>query len=474
MDRFPLINAGEFEDTDEYITVSSPYDDKPAGEVSVADGEVMERAIESAYEAREQMSALPRYKREKILNEVAHLLEVEREHFAQLMTSETGKVIGESRGEVDRAVFTLRTSANEALRLHGEVIPLDRTPSGEGREVIIRRFPKGVVGAISPFNYPLNLVAHKLGPAVASGCPIVLKPSSSAPITALELGRLFLEAGVPEGAISILPSSPEVGQTLAESDKIAHLTFTGSDVVGWHLKEICGKKSISLELGGNAPCIVWDVDDMEYVSERIVIGSFHNAGQSCISTQRIYINDKIYDDLLPLIVEKTEKLTVGDPSDEGTDVGPMIDEPSARQAEEWLNEAVEGGAGVLTGGEREGTLFYPTVVVDTTPDMKINSEEVFAPIVTVTAVSDYDEALTLANDTRYGLQAGVFTDDVKKIKRAYKTLEYGGVVIGDIPTYRVDHMPYGGVGDSGVGREGPRYAIEEMTEMRILLLNISD
>lgn len=474
MEVYPLISGSEIIDTGSYFQVRTPFNGEVAGKVAIASRDLIEESIQKACESLPILAEMPLFRREEILNSVADLLEGKKEYFAKLMTSETGKVLKESRGEVSRAVLTLRISAEEAKRIKGEIIPLDWAKSGENRQAIINRVPKGVVGAITPFNYPLNLVAHKFGPAIASGCPIILKPSSSAPITALELGKLFLEAGLPAGAISVLPSKPETAEIIAKSDDVAHLTFTGSDVVGWYLKGICGKKSISLELGGNAPCIVCSDADIEYASRRITIGSFHNAGQSCISTQRVYVDENIYQDLLEKIIIHTEKLVIGDPMNENTDIGPMITEVSATATEEILQKAVDDGAEVLTGGERNTAFISPTVVINTTPDMEINRTEIFAPVVTITKFSNFDNALGLANDTRYGLQASIFTNDIAKINKAYKVLEFGGVVVNDVPTYRVDHMPYGGIKDSGMGKEGPRYAIEEMTELKLMVINMKE
>jgi acyl-CoA reductase-like NAD-dependent aldehyde dehydrogenase len=474
LEVYPLISGSGIVDTGSYFQVRTPFNGEVAGKVAIANRDLIEDSIQKASEALPILAEMPLYWREEILNFVANLLEEKKEFFAKLMTSETGKVLKESRGEVSRAVLTLRISAEEAKRIKGEIIPLDWAKSGENRQAIINRVPKGVVGAITPFNYPLNLVAHKFGPAIASGCPIILKPSSSAPITALELGKLFLKAGLPAGAISVLPSKPEKAEIIAKSDDVAHLTFTGSDVVGWYLKDICGKKSISLELGGNAPCIVCSDADIEYASRRITIGSFHNAGQSCISTQRVYVDENIFQDLLEKIVCLTEELVIGDPMDENTDIGPMITEASAIATEEILQRAVDDGAEVLTGGERNIAFISPAVVINTTPDMEINRTEIFAPVVTITKFSNFDNALALANDTRYGLQASIFTNDIAKINKAYKILEFGGVVVNDVPTYRVDHMPYGGIKDSGMGKEGPRYAIEEMTELKLMVINMKE
>lgn len=469
-DISPLILQGEEIVTDDCITILHPYDRREVGRVARADAKLMERAIAGAYSARRAMADLTHHRREEILLTTADMVQEESERLAELITLEMGKIIKESRGEVARSVFTIRTAAKEVSRLGGELIPLDLIPAGEGRTALLARFPIGVVSAITPFNFPLNLVAHKLAPALAAGCPLVLKPSSTTPQIALEFARILLSAGFPPEGLSVLPCSPEIGEALATDERVALLTFTGSAEVGWGLKAKAGKKKVALELGGNAVVIVCGDAELDWALERITLGGFSNAGQSCISVQRVLIDRAVYDNFVADLVERVKALKVGHPMDEGSDLGSMVSPGEAERAWKWLLEAQEAGAKALCGAEREGNKFYPTVLERVTPIMKVWAEEVFCPLITVTPFGNFDEAIELANTTRFGLQAGVFTRDIGRVSRAFRRLEVGGVVINDVPTYRVDHMPYGGVKDSGTGREGPRYAIEEMTEPRLLVI----
>jgi len=472
-DIHPLILAGKEIDIGNYITIRHPYDGRQVGKCAGADSALMEKAISSAYSARAEMAELPHHQRERILLATADLVEKNADRLAELITLEMGKVIKESLSEVNRAVFTLRTSAKEVSRTEGELIPLDLHPAGAGRTAILARFPVGVIGAITPFNFPLNLVAHKLAPAVAAGCPVVLKPSSTTPLIALELARLLLQAGLPPQGLSVLPCSPEVGEMLASDARVALLTFTGSAPVGWRLKERAFRKKVTLELGGNAAAIVCADADRKWALQRLVVGGFSNAGQSCISVQRVLIDHSIYEGFVADLVERVRALKLGDPLDKNSDLGSMVNEQEAKKAWSWLQEALGGGALALCGNRLEGARFYPTVLAQVNPQMKVWSEEVFCPLITVTPFDNFDQAIELANTTRFGLQAGVFTRDIANIGKAFRLLEVGGVIINDAPTFRVDHMPYGGVKDSGMGREGPRYAIEEMTEPKLLVIGES-
>jgi acyl-CoA reductase-like NAD-dependent aldehyde dehydrogenase len=373
--------------------------------------------------------------------------------------------------EVQRAVATLRTSAEEAKRIGGEVIPLDWTDGTEGRIGITRWFPAGPVLGITPFNFPLNLACHKLGPAIAAGAPLILKPASATPVSSLLLADIALRAGLLPEALSVVPCPGAVAERLVSDPRIAVLTFTGSPEVGWRLRELAGKKKVTLELGGNAAVIVHSDAPPGYAASRIVTGGFTNAGQVCISVQRVFLHDDIYDDVLSRICSGTSGLRTGDPRDENTDVGPMITREAAERAGQMVDEAVAGGARVLCGGIHRGSVVVPTILAGTTPDMRVERVEVFAPIVTVTRYTDFDDALAQASRSRYGMQLGVFTRDMGRIMKAFEESEVGGVVANDIPSFRADHMPYGGVKDSGSGKEGPRYAIREMSEERLLILN---
>lgn len=411
------------------------------------------------------------FARSNLLHRMADGISRRHTEVAELIAREAGKPIRAARLEVERSVLTFRTAAEEAKRINGEVIPLDWMPASEGRFGIVRRFPIGPISGITPFNFPLNLVAHKVAPALAAGNSITLKPAPQAPLTSLKLGEIFLEAEGPAGAFNIVPCNVEDADPLVTDDRIKMLSFTGSPTVGWMLKNRAGKKKVALELGGNAGVIVHSDADLDFAATRIVQGGFGYAGQTCISVQRILVQSAVFDSFLEHLIPKVQALRVGDPLDEKTDFGPVIGDRDADRIEEWIREAVAGGARPLTGGTRQGRLFTPTVLTDTRSGMAVNCKEVFGPVVTVEPYDEFDLALERLNDSAFGLQAGIFTDTLGLAMKAYDRLDVGGVIIGDIPTFRVDHMPYGGVKDSGMGREGLRYAIEEMTEPRLLVLN---
>lgn len=432
----------------------------------------LDAAIRAAELAFAETRLMPSFKRSAVLLHLRDRLSAERERFARLITAESGKPIREARTEVGRALLTLTTASEEAKRIGGEVLPLDVAQIGEGRLGITRRFPIGPVGAITPFNFPLNLVAHKLGPAIAAGNPIVLKPSPRTPLTALALAELAADSDLPPGALLVVAGGAEIGQAMATDPRLKMLTFTGSAAVGWDLKAKAGKKKVTLELGGNCAAVIHSDAELDFAAQRVAAGGFANAGQSCVSVQRVFVHAQVYDEFLRLLLPVVERLRAGDPAEESTDIGPMIDLAAAERAERWVQEAVDAGARLLAGGRRQGSLFEPTVLVETAEQMRVNCQEAFAPLVTVTPYEDFFEALRRVNDSPFGLQAGVFTRDNGRIFQAFEFLETGGVIINDVPTYRVDHMPYGGMKDSGFGREGLRYAIEEMTEQKILVLNL--
>jgi acyl-CoA reductase-like NAD-dependent aldehyde dehydrogenase len=377
-----------------------------------------------------------------------------------------------SRIEVDRAVFTFNIAAEESTRIYGEYLPLDWLESTAGRWSIVRRFPLGPVLGITPFNFPLNLVAHKVAPAIASGCSMVLKPAPQTPLSALLLAEVVQAAGWPDGGLNVLPLANEDASLLVSDERIKLISFTGSAPVGWSIKKNSGKKKVLLELGGNAGVIVHSDADISYAAERCVTGSFSYAGQSCISVQRILVQRSVHGKFTELLLEGVAKLRMGDPLSEQTDVGPLIRESDAARAADWVQEAVRGGARILAGGHRKGSMLEPTVLTGTKPEMKVNCQEVFGPVVTVEPYDDFDSALRQINNSPFGLQAGIFTSDVKLLFQAYEELDLGGLVAGDVPTFRVDHMPYGGIKDSGIGREGLRYVIEEMTEPKLLVMNL--
>lgn len=454
------------------LEVRSPYDGSLVGVTWNATAEQAERAIAEAVRAAAVMRELSTAQRVKILQAISSRIDARKEELARVLSLEAGKPIKAARLEVERAAFTFAVAASEATRIAGEVLPLDLMESTAGRFGIVRRFPVGPVLAITPFNFPSNLVAHKAAPAIAAGCSLLLKPAPQAPFSALLLNEIALEAGLPPGAWNTLPCANDTAEKLVTDERLKLLTFTGSAAVGWSLKSKAGKKRVALELGGNAACIIHRDADLDYAAERCVFGGFSYAGQSCISVQRIRVQREVKDAFLEKLVPRVQKLKCGDPMDDATDVGPLIRASDAERVEQWIAEAKAGGATVLTGGARTGSVVEPAVLTGTTAAMKVNCQEVFGPVVTVEAYDDVNAAIAEINDSPYGLQAGLFTRDAKLIFDAYRRLEVGGVIVGDVPTFRIDHMPYGGSKDSGIGREGLRYSIEEMTEPRLLVMNL--
>jgi acyl-CoA reductase-like NAD-dependent aldehyde dehydrogenase len=465
----PVIASHEVA-TGETYEVRSPYDDSLVAVVHRAGPREIESAIAGAVRAFETTRKLPSWRRSEILAGIADRIDAAREDFARTIALEAGKPIKTARAEAERAAFTFRVASEETKRIYGEIVPLDWIPGNDGRVAHVRRIPLGPVAGISPFNFPLNLVSHKVAPALAAGNPIIVRPASQTPISALKLGRILLEAGWPEEGIAVVPSSTKDAAPLVEDDRIKLLTFTGSPPVGWELKKRAGMKRVTLELGGNAAVVVAADADAAYAAERIVWGGTTNAGQTCISVQRVYQHESL-DGFEDDLVRRFEQLVVGDPLDEATDVGPLITPDEAERVEEWLKEAVDGGARILTGGERDGSLFQPTVIAGVDDRMKVSCEELFAPVIGVYEFSDTLEALDQAGASEFGLQAGLFTNDIRIIDAAFDRIEVGGLMVNDVATFRVDHMPYGGVKRSGFGREGLRYAIEEMTELKLLTFN---
>ncbi len=455
------------------LEVRSPWDQGLVGRVTVATRADARQAVNHSVASLRRTRALPRWKRREILEDVAAALIEQKERFAQLILAEAGKPIRLARGEVDRAVLTFKTAAEEAARLGGESIPLDLTEGNEGRWGLVQRFGVGPVLAIAPFNFPLNLVAHKVAPAMAAGCPVIVKPSPKAPFTALALGEVILKAGWPEEALAVLPLGNADTAWLAEKeDRIKLVSFTGSAAVGWELKAHSGRKRVLLELGGNAALIVHgDWKGLDDAALRTAHAAFNYAGQSCISVQRVFVERSIFQTFLWKLVETAAKLGMGDPSNEATEVGPMISLSEAERVEAWVKEAVDGGAKLLAGGERKGSVYTPAILTATKPGMKVRDEEVFGPVVAIEPYDDFEEALAAVNHSKYGLQAGLLTHDSGRILTAYRELEVGALIVGDTPTWRLDPMPYGGVKDSGLGREGIRWAIEEMTEQRMLVMS---
>jgi acyl-CoA reductase-like NAD-dependent aldehyde dehydrogenase len=469
-DRMCLV-AGEWRSEGERFEVVSPHDGKVVGTALRPSGDLVEKAVAAAADAFTMYRSAPARERAAVLRRAAGIVRERSGELARLISLESGKPIRYSTGEAARAVDTFSEAAEECSRLYGETIPLDASTQGKGRIALTAYFPVGPVLAITPFNFPLNLVAHKLAPAVAAGCPVILKPSSKTPLTALMLADIMLEAGIPAGCLSVLPMSGEAAGRLAEHPSIAKVTFTGSAEVGWELRKRAYRKKVTLELGGNAAVVVHDDwDDMPAAAARIAAGGYAYSGQVCISVQRIYVQNRIYAGFMEEFVREVDSIKRGAPLDEGTEIGPMISVPEARRVEEWVDEAVAGGAAVITGGPREGAFYPPAVIENAGRGMKVVDDEVFGPVTAVFGYEEFDEALAEVNRSRFGLQAGVFARDASLLRRAWEVLEVGGVIAGDVPTFRVDRMPYGGVKESGSGREGPRWAIREMCELRLLVL----
>jgi acyl-CoA reductase-like NAD-dependent aldehyde dehydrogenase len=467
IERRPFV-AGEQIATNDVHEVRSPHTGDVVSRVHRARPSDVERAIAAAQQAAPALRDMSAWRRAEILHAVAEGIASRREELARILALEAGKPLKAGRAEADRAVFTFHVAAEEALRLGGELMRLDWAPWGADRIGITRRFPLGPISAITPFNFPLNLVAHKIAPAIAAGDPLVLKPASQTPTPALVLADLAHEAGLPAGGLSVLPAAAATAEPLVTDERLHLITFTGSAAVGWDIKRRAGRKRVALELGGNAAVIVHEDADMTRAADRIVAGGFGYSGQSCISVQRVLVQARAHDRLVEALRPRVAALVMGDPLDEATDIGPLITEDDAVRAQRWIEEAVAGGARVLIGGGRQKGTLSPTVLDGVGPAMKVSCEEVFAPVVALTVYESLPEAFALVNDSPYGLQAGIFTRDAPSIWKAFDRLEVGGVMVDDVPTFRIDHMPYGGVKGSGTGREGLRYAIEEMTELRLL------
>src|SRR6266567_2506336 len=454
------------------VEIRAPYDGTPLAQIFQGTREHAERAIQSAVRAFGSTRRLPAFERQRVLRSIAQHITSRKEEFARTMAQEAGKPLKAARTEVERAIFTFTVAAEESTRIPGEYLSLDWQQSTAGRWGIVRRFPLGPIAGISPFNFPLNLVAHKVAPAMAAGCSMVLKPAPQTPLSALLLAEMVQQAGWPDGGLNVLLLSNEDSELLVTDERIKLISFTGSAAVGWAIKNKAGKKKVVLELGGNSAVIVHSDYDLTYAADRCVTGGFAYAGQSCISVQRILVENSVYGKFTDLLLARVSKLKVGDPLDESSDLGPLIRESDAIRAADWIQEAVRGGARLLCGGKRKGSLLEPTVLTGTRPDMKVNCQEIIAPVVTVEPYGEFEEALRQINSSAYGLQAGIFTRDAKLMFQAFEELEVGGLLAGDVPTFRIDHMPYGGIKDSGIGREGLRYAIEEMTEPKLMVMNL--
>lgn len=469
-DDYPFYLANEPANPNTDLEVTDKYTGEVASRVAMASAADIDRAIAAAVDATEPMRKMAPYQRQMILNHCVARFTERFDELAMALCIEAGKPIKDSRGEVTRLIDTFRVAAEESVRMGGEVMNLEISPRARGYRGMTRRVPIGPCSFISPFNFPLNLAAHKVAPALAVGCPFVLKPASRTPIGALIIGEVLAETDLPKGAFSILPCRRDGADLFTTDERLKLLSFTGSPAVGWALKAKAGKKKVVLELGGNAACIVDEDADLEDAVERLVYGAFYQSGQSCIGVQRIIAQESIYDELKDKLVESTSRLKKGDPKDESTFIGPMISEKEAERLETWISSAVDAGGRVLCGGNRVGAMLEATLMENVPRDQRICTEEAFGPVAVLSRFQSFDDAIRQVNDSVFGLQAGVFTRDLYKMQQAWDEIEVGGVVIGDVPSWRVDNMPYGGVKDSGLGREGVRFAMEDMTEIRILVI----
>lgn len=467
----PLLVGGERLTSDDPVLVTSPYDGRSVAVAYHGGPDLVERAIASVHRGFAATRRLPSWKRSEVLARVAGALRDRRDAFALALALEAGKPLRAAAAEVDRAAFTFQVAGEEARRLHGEVLALDWLPGREGRTGRVHRVPLGPITGITPFNYPLNLVAHKVAPALAAGNPILLRPDSQTPVSALRLGELILEAGWPADGIAVVPTRVEHAAPLVSDPRIRMLSFTGSPAVGWRLKAQAGHKRVALELGGNAATIVHRDADVATAAERVAWGGFQYSGQSCISVQRVYVHETVYEAFRTALLAHVRGLRVGDPLDPATDVGPVIDLGAAERIEAWIGEAVAAGATVACGGTRDGTVVAPTVLEQVDESMRVACDEVFGPVLALFRYRDVDATLDAIDDGRFGLQAGLFTNDLELVERAFERLEIGGLMVNDVSTFRIDHMPYGGVKESGFGREGVRYAMEEMTERKLLMIH---
>lgn len=471
MEKYSPYIGGEFKTTDQIFSVNNPFSNEIIAEVYLAGKPELEEAILSAQKIEAELRYLPSHKKYSILMDIAKKMNEQRDLLARTLCLEAAKPIKYAYGEVDRAIQTFIVAAEESKRLPSECIQIDWTPAGEGKEGIVRYFPVGLIAGISPFNFPLNLTTHKLAPAIAAGCPIILKPARSTPLSALLLAKIIDATELPKGALSVLPMDRESGNQFVTDERFALLTFTGSPHVGWNMKNQAGKKRVVLELGGNAGVIVTETADLNKAIPKCVSGAFAYSGQVCIHTQRIYVHHSIFNEFTNRFVEQTSSLKHGNPLDPSTEISSMIDEENAIRIEQWVREAVEDQAKIVCGGKREGSYYPPTVITNTKKEMKVCAQEVFGPIVVIEPYRSFNDAIEYVNSSEYGLQAGVFTNKINEQNDAFNEIKAGGVIINDVPTFRVDHMPYGGIKNSGFGREGVKYAMHDMLEPKLLVRN---
>lgn len=469
MKDYALLIDGKEVTTSEHLNVLNPFDNSVVGKTYLAGKDELETAINTGQAVQKELWALPTHVRANALEQISDELYARREELAKLLAAESGKPLKYAQGEIDRAVQTFKIASEEAKRLPSEVMQLDTTPAGENREGIVKYFPVGLVAGIAPFNFPMNLVAHKIAPAIAAGCPIILKPASSTPLCSLELAQIIEKTALPKGSATVLPMNRESGNQLVTDERFKLLTFTGSPAVGWKMKAQAGKKRVVLELGGNAGVIISKGTDLDKALPRLLIGAFAYSGQVCIHAQRFYVHSSLFDAFCEKMKAGAENLKWGSPLDAETDISAMIDSDNTHRMAEWLEEATKAGAKVISGGFEKGGIYAPTILTNVKKELRVYSEEVFGPIITVEGFDEFEEAIDMLNDSKFGLQAGVYTDSITEMNMAFERIECGGVIINDVPTFRVDQMPYGGIKDSGFGREGLKYSILDMMEPRILV-----
>ena len=472
--EYKLLIDGQWVGGGAQLEVKNKYNGEVVGVLPTARKEDLDTALAAAERAEDVMADMPVHKRASILLRTAELMRERSEDLAKTIAAEAGKALKFARAEVERAASVFTIAAEEAKRIHGETIPLDAVPSGDGYFGYWTRRPVGVIAAISPFNFPLNLVAHKVAPALAAGNTLVLKPATTTPLAAVKLCQILQEAGLPAVTINlVVGSGGTVGEWLITDERVDKITFTGSPEIGRHILAVAGIKKVTLELGNNSPVVVAPDADLDFVAKRCALGAFYNSGQVCISVQRIYSQKQVYEPFTEKFVKATEAMIVGDPLDERVDVGPMIDSKEVDRIESWVKEAQGSGASVLTGGKRDGTVYYPTVLSNVDADMKVVAEETFGPVASVISSDDFESALQQANDSKFGLQVGVFTNDVNRVFKAVRKLNFGGVIVNDTPNFRADHMPYGGNRQSGLGREGVKFAMEDMTNIQLVAIRLN-
>ncbi|MDQ7797945.1 MAG: aldehyde dehydrogenase family protein [Candidatus Edwardsbacteria bacterium] len=455
--------------------VRDKYTGETMAEVQAAESAQVDEAVTAAETAKQVMAELPAHRRAAIIRAAAGIIDRQMDQLTVTIAREAGKPCRYARAEVERCVENLEYISEEAKRIHGQTLPIDAGRSGEGRVGYYERHPIGVVAAITPFNFPLNLAAHKVAPAIAAGCPVILKPATATPLSGIALVKAFIEAGLPREAISLLPGpGGEVGEMLIRDRRISKISFTGSREVGEHIVKNAGLKRLTMELGSNSAVVIdEDIESMDYAVKRCILGAFYNQGQVCISVQRIYVHQSRYAEFMEKFAAGTQKLKIGNPLDQDTDIGPMIAESEAGRVQEWVKEAVAQGAEAVCGGRREGNIYYPTILTNTKPEMKVVRDEIFGPVAVVEKVSSFEEGIVKCDQSQYGLQAGVFTSNINRALAAVKRINVGGILINDFPSYRIDHMPYGGNKNSGLGREGAKFAIEEMTTLRMVIFNLN-